>query len=292
MRTKTLGIVALLAGLPVASGCLSTNHRAFHESMHCTDGNPFPTPVRSQVYLFMLNGSDVFELGGMLTLRDEVAKAGFAKVYYTQSEDRYWYLREMQRLHRDQPQARMILLGYGTSAERTLGLAAEACRTGLPLDTVVFLDPVGVAGNVAETLPVPSVALRSHNWPGGTEFHTTETLALAGVGHVSAPTCPATVNAVVQLMTASAAKVRVEDIRLTLPFLPLRDKPERTPRGIDPATLFEPTGAWEGFPAMPPALVPPRVAPPPPATPTPPPAPTSDPLPSPRPVAPVQRPQL
>lgn len=292
MRAKSLSVLALCVGLPLSVGCLSTNHRAFHESMHCTDRNPFPMPVRSQVYLFMLNGSDLFELGGMLTLRDEIGKAGYAKVYYTQSEDRNWYLREMQRLHRDEPQARMLLLGYGTSAERTLALAAEACRTGLPLDVVIFLDPVGVAGNIAQTLPVPSVSLRSHNWPGGKELYTNETLQLAGVGHVSAPTCPATVNAVVQLMTASAAKVAVEDIRLTLPFLPLRDKPERTPRGIDPATLSEPTGAWEGFPAMPAPLVPPRIAPPAPAAPTPPPAPTTDALPAPRPVPPVQRPQL
>ena len=290
MRAKSLGVPALLIGLTLSGGCLSTNHRAYHESMHCTDLNPFPMPVRSQVYLFMMNGSDVFELGGMLTLRDEIAKAGYAKVYYTQSEDRNYYVREMQRLHRDEPQARMLLLGYGTAAERTLGLAAEACRTGLPLDVVIFLDPVGVSGNLAETLPVPTVALRSHNWPGGKDLHTTETLPLTGVGHVSAPTCPATVNAVVQLMSASAAKVPVEDIRLTLPFLPLRDKPERTPRGIDPATLSSPTGAWEGFPAMPaPLIKPPAVTP---ATPTGPvPAPTAGTLPPPRPVPGAETPR-
>jgi len=226
----------------------------------------------------------VLELGGMLTLRDEIAKAGYAKVYYTQSEDRNYYAREMQRLHRDEPQARMLLLGYGTAAERTLGLAAEACRTGLPLDAVIFLDPSGLSGNVAEALPVPSLALRSHGWSGGKELVTTDSQVLAGVGHVSAPTCPQTVNVVVQLMTASAAKVPVEDIRLTLPFLPLRDKPDRTPRGIDPATLFTPTGPWEGFPAMPAPLVkPPAVPPAPPTDPVP--APTAGTLPPPRPVS-------
>ena len=283
MRTKSLGVSALFLGLTLSGGCLSTNHRAYHESMHCTDLNPFPMPVRSQVYLFLMNGSDALELAGMLTLRDEVGKAGYAKVYYTQSQDRDYYYREMQRLHRDEPQARMLLLGYGTAATNVLELAAVACRTGLPLDAVIFLDPAGVSGNLADTLPVPTVALRSHNWSGGKELVTTDTLQLDGVGHLSVPTNPTTVNAVVQLMTASAAKVPVEDIRLTLPFLPLRNKPERTPRGIDPATLSEPTGAWEGFPAMPaPLIVPKVVTPPAPAVPVP--APTAGTLPPPRPV--------
>ncbi len=283
MRTKSWGVLALCVGLTPSVGCLSTNYRAYHESMHCTDLNPYPMPVRSQVYLFMMNGSDVLELGGMLTLRDEVGKAGYAKVYYTQSEDRNYYLREMQRLHRDEPQARMLLLGYGTAAGNTLELAAVACRTGLPLDAVIFLDPLGVSGNLADTLAAPTVAIRSHNWFGGKELVTIDRLQLPGVGHLAVPTNPTTVNAVVQLMTASAAKVPVEDIRLTLPFLPLRNKPERTPRGIDPATLSEPTGEWEGFPAMPAALIVPPVAKPPAPT-GPVPAPTAGTLPPPRPV--------
>lgn len=290
MRAKFYGPRAMLCGLaaavPLAGGCVSNNHRAYHEAMHCTDLNPFPNPVRSQVYLFMLNGADVLELGGMLTLRDKLAEAGFSKVYYTQSEDRDYYRREMARLHRDEPGARMILLGYGTAAERTLGLAGEAVRTGLPLDAVVFLDPLGLTGDVARTLPLPSVALRSHNWLGGSDLVTSEVVVLDGVGHFAAPTSPVTVNALVELMSASASRVVVEDIRLTLPFLPLREKPDVTPRGIDPATLVPPTGIWEGLPAMPARL--PRTPKPvePPAMPgaKPAPVPTPGTLPPPRPV--------
>jgi hypothetical protein len=291
-RAALLALAA--AAAPLAGGCLSNDYRATHTAMRCTDLSPVPIPQRSKVYLFMMNGADVFELGGMTTLRDKLAEAGFAKVYYTQTEDHDYYRREMARLQRDEPGARMILLGYGTAAAETLRLAAEACKRGESLDAVVFLDPVGLTGNVASAIPVPSVTLRSHNWPAGKELVTSETVVLAGVGHVSAPTAPATVNALVELMTAAATKVVVEDIRLTLPYLPLRDKPDVTPRGIDPATLFEPTGAWEGFPAMPERLpkVPKAVAPPP-AVPgaNPAPEPTPGKLPAPRPVPAAELPK-
>jgi hypothetical protein len=206
MNAKRLVLGSLLAALPLGSGCLSNNYRAFHEAMHVTDRSPFTNQIRSQVYLFMMNGSDHLELAGMLTLRDELAKCGFCKVYYSQKEDKNWFVKEIARLHRDEPHARILLLGYGTAAEKTLAVATEVSRLQVPLDGVVFLDPLNLEAN--------------------------QRVELSGVGHLSAPTEPTMVKFLVEMMTASASRVPEEDIRLTLPHLPLRDKPDRTPRPV------------------------------------------------------------
>jgi hypothetical protein len=232
MNAKRLVLGSLLAALPLGSGCLSNNYRAFHEAMHVTDRSPFTNQIRSQVYLFMMNGSDHLELAGMLTLRDELAKCGFCKVYYSQKEDKNWFVKEIARLHRDEPHARILLLGYGTAAEKTLAVATEVSRLQVPLDGVVFLDPLNLEANVVDCLGTTSTVVTSHNWPGGKSLHVNQRVELSGVGHLSAPTEPTMVKFLVEMMTASASRVPEEDIRLTLPHLPLRDKPDRTPRPV------------------------------------------------------------
>lgn len=235
MLRITLTILTMFVALLNGAGCMSCRHNGFHESLHTCEVNQYPTPIRQQVYLFMMNGSDSLELGGMLTLRDKLCHAGYAKVYYAQQEDRNWFHREIRRLQRDEPQARILLLGYGTAAERTMVLACDAVRDGVMIDAVIFLDPVAVGGNIAETLPIQTVAIRSHNWTAAPGLITNHTVQLP-TGHYSAPTHPGTVQAIAQLMTQSASRVKLETID-GLPHLPLRDKQEPTPRGIDPSTL-------------------------------------------------------
>ncbi|MGL6075830.1 MAG: hypothetical protein ACRC8S_16870 [Fimbriiglobus sp.] len=232
MRAKHLLLSASVAFTPFLSGCLSNNYKGYHQALHCQTPNPFPNKQRSQVYLFMMNGTDVLELSGMLTLRDELARNGFSKVYYAQMEDKDWFVREMARLHRDEPQARILLLGYGTAATRTTEVACETQRLGVPLDALVLLDPMSYSGNLTEQTTAPSVIISSHNWSGAKEVFSTERIELQGTGHLNTPTHPQTLDTLVSLMTTAASRVPVQDIRLLLPHLPLRDKPEPTPRPV------------------------------------------------------------
>lgn len=265
-------VIGFAAATLASGGCMTCRHEGFAESMRVLAANPFPTPVRQQVYLFMMNGEDVLELGGMLTLRDKLCQAGFPKVYYAQKEDRDWFYREMRRLQRDEPTARMLLLGYGTAAERVHDLAYAAVRDGLPLDAVIFLDPSGRAEELCGLPGVPTVMIRSHNWTGAPDLPPTETVPLPA-GHVSAPLHPGTLETVVRWMTASAARVVLPTIE-NLPHLPLRDKLPPTPRGIDPATLGPAPPGWDflrppprlvggpEYPAVTPPVIPPVPAPP------------------------------
>jgi hypothetical protein len=134
------------------------------------------------------------------------------------------------------------MLGYGSAADRVLTLARDAVRDGLPIDSVVLLDPVGVAGDLAETLPAHSVVVWSHHWGGGRNLSGRENVKVERVGHLSLPTHPGTVELVAGLMTASASQVHLEDIRL-LPHLPLTDRPSPTPRPVTAITI--PPPEWD-----------------------------------------------
>src|SRR5437660_3794470 len=101
--TGKLGSVLLAVALVAGVGCVVCKHKGFDQSMHLATDPAFPPPVRAQVYLFMMNGYDVTECGGMLGLRDALCDAGYAKVYYAQRQDKDWYYRELRRLHYDEP---------------------------------------------------------------------------------------------------------------------------------------------------------------------------------------------
>lgn len=240
--TGKLGSALIAVALLTGVGCVACRHKGFEDSVHSVAEPAFPPYVRAQVYLFMMNGHDVTECAGMLGLRDALCDAGFAKVYYAQRQDKDWYYRELRRLRFDEPDARVVLLSYGTAADRVLTLTRDAVRDGIPVDAVVLLDPVGVAGNLAETLPTHSVVVRSHHWAGGWNLTGRENVRMDRVGHLSLPMQPGTVELVVGLMTASAAQVHLEDIRL-LPHLPLTDRPSPTPRPVTAITI--PPPEWD-----------------------------------------------
>ena len=233
---------AVSAGTLSATGCMSCRQQGFAEALHVTEAARYPIPVRQRVYLFMMNGDDLLELGGMLKLRDDLCRAGYSKVYYAQKEDVNWYYSEMRRLNRDEPDARMVLLGYGASAARVTKLAQDAVIDNLPLDGVVYLDPSGYDADLTQLLPIMTVAVKSHNWTDSPGLVIQETVGIAS-GHVGAPRDPGTVETVVRVLTLSASRVVVPS--RVLPHLPLRDKLEPTPRGVDPATHGPPPPGWD-----------------------------------------------
>jgi hypothetical protein len=125
-----------------------------------------------------------------------------------------------------------------------MSLAFDAARDELPIDSVVFLDPVGVNADLAATLPYHTVVIRSHNWRGGQALQTADSVTIAGTGHYGLPTHPGTVDALTLLLTDAAGRVTLGPPD-PLPKLPLTDRPDPTPRGIDPATLAHPLDAWD-----------------------------------------------
>jgi hypothetical protein len=222
---------ALLFGslLPLlALGCVHVRHQGTEEALYPCEPSPYLPAARNEVYLFILNNADVTEMSGLLKLRDQLALLGFPKVYYAQQADLAWYTREIRRIHRDRPDARLLLMSYGNSASKLLQLAQEAVPDELPIDAVIFLDPFGLNGDLRNCLPYTTYQIRSHNWLGSRQLVTHQNYELSGVGHLSAAHSQQTLRIMMNLLNSSTERVpgaRPED----LPAIPMK-LPKPTPR--------------------------------------------------------------
>lgn len=234
-------MAAILAG---GAGCVNFNHTAYHSALRTPNAAPVAPPARSQVHVFLMNGLDVVETGRIHQLRDQLVCAGFAKVYITQRADQEWYAREMRRLAVDEPDARLVLVGYGAAAAPVYNLAYAASRDGLPVDGIVLLDPVGLNGDLTTGLKTHSVMIRSHHWRGSIGLTAREEIEVRGVGHNSLPTSAVAVDAIIRVLTASAANVHVEPPD-ALPFLALTDHPDPSPRPFAPLPKATPKADGE-----------------------------------------------
>lgn len=224
MTTKNiLGLAALVA--VASSGCVTCHYEAQPQSLRACHSSPIPVPLRQHVYLFIMNGYDVLDCAGLTKLRDTICEAGFPNVYYAQRADRDWYETEVRRICRDDPDARVVVLGLGGAAEHVVPLATGAVEDGVCVDALVLLDPVGL-----DELPpacVPTLVLASKKWAGS--LAGVETHQLPGISHLDLPTAVPTVDAVLDRMTASAWMVGPLD-GPRVPVLPLTDKPAPLPR--------------------------------------------------------------
>ena len=243
MTMRTLLGLLTLTLLTMTTGCVDTQFCAVHESLKPCPATDVPPTIRKHVYLFMMNGGDALELGGMQNLRDQLCHAGYAKIYYAQLPDTDWFYEEMVRVRFTDPSARFVLMGYGLAVNKITRVAQLCVPWGVPIDSIIYLDPVGLNCDLAETLPYTTLSIRSENWKGSQYLLTNETFVAAGVSHYGLPRSKITFQTLLERMNYSSQQV-VEP-QLNLPRLTLRDEPSPTPRPIDPATFAGPLDEWD-----------------------------------------------
>lgn len=233
----------LLAGIISSVGCTSTKYTAFARSMRPIEETTVSAQVRNKVYAFFMNGADVLEINGFSELQDELICAGYPKLYYAQRSDREWYRRELHRLHREDPDARFILVGYGSAADQIQGLACQVTQEEIPLDAVVYIDPIGAKGDLTQNVPYRAVILKSHHWRGAPRLKAPEMVTIDRVGHIGVPCHPATVQYFVDLITESALRVPIPDAMIVC--RPVLDPKRPIPRPADPQEIKAPPPGWE-----------------------------------------------
>ncbi len=222
-------------------GCTTCNQTAGYDCLKSIESVSALAPQRAKVYVFLMNGADLFDLGGLKELEGKLNAAGFPKIYYAQRFDRDWYYREIHRLRRDDPENRFVLIGQGTAADQLQKLARCLSHDEIPLDAVVFLDPVGAKFD-AET-PYPAKVIRSHQVIGAplaSGQH--ETMILQNVGHLHLSDHPATVSALVELLFASAQRVNIPRPRVEC--VPLTEEPKPIPRPSEPKVVPAVPPGW------------------------------------------------
>ena len=243
MRVKRCLVgVAVGAAVLVSAGCASCSHKAYAEALRPVEEVAVIAPARARVNVFLMNGADVFEVSGLSELKDSVIAAGFPKVYYAQRFDREWYRRELHRLHREDPDNRFVLIGYGTAADQLRQLAVQVAGEDIPLDMVAFIDPVHENADLINC-PFPSLVIRSHHWLLSPRLQPTETMTVHRTRHPGVPNSPATVQQVVAILTASALRVP-----LNIPpveCVPVIDPKKSVPRPEQPKVVPPLPPEWQ-----------------------------------------------
>jgi hypothetical protein len=235
------GVTAVLGG----GGCLHTCPKNPHDCLRPVEQVQVIAPARAKVYVFLMNGADLFDVGHLHELECSIVRAGFPKVYYAQRFDQEWYYKELHRLRREDPDNRFVLVGQGTAADQMQELACRVTNDGIPLDAVVFLDPVGGTGDLVEGAAYPSAVVRSRLWVGSPRLSTPYNLKIPEVGHARLPNHPATVDELIGILTDSARRVPI--VRKPIDCIPLTDEPRPIPRPDVPKVVPPAPPNWDAL---------------------------------------------
>lgn len=233
MERSRLTILFVLFTLPLASvGCLKCHHTAYRECLRPVEQCEVSALARAKVYVFLMNGADVVDIDGLKELECQIVAAGFPKVYYAQRFDLEWYYRELHRLRRDDPDNRFVLIGQGAGAKQLQELACRVTADGIPLDAVVFHDPIGIAADLASEAEYETFVIRSHLWVGAPKLAASEEMRVSGVHHLHLSDSPTVVATIASILTRSAKQVPIA--RQPVDCIPLVDENKPIPRPSEP----------------------------------------------------------
>lgn len=98
-----------------------------------------PTCARDHVYVFLVNGIDPGNLCNFRGLYDYVCNLGFRKVYFGQLWDVPQYVHDIRQIRRQDPRARIFLLGYSAGANAVNLMAQSLKKAGTRIDVLVYL---------------------------------------------------------------------------------------------------------------------------------------------------------
>lgn len=103
-----------------------------------------PGSCKGRVHVFFLQGADVFDCANLSGVREYVNTLGYTKTYQGLFFHRHKFAQEMWDIRRQDCEARFVVVGYGSGASSAYELCEVCARRGVPVDSLVYLDPVGL----------------------------------------------------------------------------------------------------------------------------------------------------
>lgn len=204
MTGKTWLVAVAVCLLFTGSGCVSCCHQAAKVALEKGPTCEVPKRDRDKVYAVLVNGLTPNGSAGLEGLRDRLAEHGFTKVYYGQLYHAWWMAMEMRTIHKDDPTARFVLVGYDFGCSLATWIANDAVEDGLNVDAVFLLDPVGKQDMAS--CKVRTVLVRGCSATGVAPH--TESVVIPGANHFTLPADPQTVSLVYGVLKNSAYQVQ------------------------------------------------------------------------------------
>jgi len=183
---------------------------------------------RKHVYIFMVDGLDPCDVANLEGLRDYLCELGFPRVWL----GHFYHVCQMEqeildRFHCD-PDAKFVLIGHGTGAEKMRALTNKVKQPGVTIDLLVYLNPVGVpkneAGYPSNARQVLNVGGRWSN-PG---IPGAENLLVPEVYHFAVPTYWCVRDRLLEEVATLASEVPLVETVDATPIFP----PEPRPRPV------------------------------------------------------------
>ena len=203
MAGKRWPVAACLGLLLAGSGCVNCGYQACKPALAAGPTAEVPLCDRREVYLVMVNGLSPACPGGLDGLRCRLADRGFTKMYSGELCHVWWLWQEMKRLHKEEPCARFVVLGYDFGCGPAASLARDAVEKEMRVDGLVLLNPVGAPTDSG--CRVPTVVIRSGT--GSAPIPPGECVCLPEASHFTLPSKSETVEVVYGLLKDSAARV-------------------------------------------------------------------------------------
>jgi hypothetical protein len=95
---------------------------------------------KNKVYVFFLHGCDPLDYSNFAGLREYAHSLGFIKTHFGNSYHAFHFEKEIRKLHREQPDAPIVLVGFGHGAGMARDLACSFLPDGILIDLVVYID--------------------------------------------------------------------------------------------------------------------------------------------------------
>jgi pimeloyl-ACP methyl ester carboxylesterase len=235
---RRLGVVLLAAlCLSGGQGCLSFVHPLdlpTKEQIACGEVNP--APCRNHVHIFLLHGLDPFDLANLYGLTEYIQQLGYIKTHYGQCFHLWEFKKEICRIHKQDPQARFVLIGFslGTNIAREVAHAVK--EDGVVIDLLIYLGGGYTLPNTPRAQPKNVVRIVNILAEGCAEkkmLDRAENVYYDDVWHFGSPTHPQTRELLARELVAVAA--RVPYVEQSPPLPPEMENEVPMPRRLTPA---------------------------------------------------------
>jgi hypothetical protein len=231
---RWVGFCLLAGALAAGPGCLTCLHPVAPPPLELAQAcQEAPDCCRDRVYIFLVHGMDPLDSANLEGVRDYCRRLGFRNTYYGQLYHTAYFRREISRIHREDPGAHFILIGFSFGANMVRNIAQNVKAEGIPIDLLVYL-----GGNTLENIPHdrPENAARIVNilasgciW-NGAWFDDAQNLHETDVWHFGSPSHPQTLEILARELGRIAASVSF--VVPVEPPVPAVYNDEQTPRKV------------------------------------------------------------
>jgi hypothetical protein len=195
------------------AGCLSFCHPvspAAHES--AASCAAVPQCARDHVHIFLVHGLDPLDIANLEGVRDYVGSLGFIKTYYGQCYHSLYYRYKIRKIHKDDPEARFVLVGFSYGACMVRDVANSVKEDGIPIDLVIYLGGC-VLKNTPETRPQNALHVVNILALGavfnGCTLENADNVNYNDVFHFGSPSHPHTLDMLARELAVVAGRVPV-----------------------------------------------------------------------------------